>query len=128
MPGDASCFAFTRMPRRAGPVRRAVTPYHLKMIRRTLLAGRSTETKNDENTPRKEKREINMRSFLLIAAALLAFGATMAFETTDANAVVCARGVYRAGCAGARGAVVVRHPVARCRSVLVNGVYVRRCY
>ena len=28
----------------------------------------------------------------------------------DANAVVCARGVYRAGCAGPRGAVVVRHP------------------
>jgi hypothetical protein len=27
----------------------------------------------------------------------------------DANAVVCARGVYRAGCAGPRGAVVVRH-------------------
>jgi len=29
----------------------------------------------------------------------------------DANAVVCARGVYRAGCAGPRGgAVVVAHP------------------
>jgi len=28
----------------------------------------------------------------------------------DANAVVCARGVYRSGCAGPRGAVVVRHP------------------
>jgi hypothetical protein len=69
-----------------------------------------------------------MRSFLLIAAALLAFGATMTFESTDANAVVCARGVYRAGCAGYRGAVVVRAPVRRCRSVLVNGVYVRRCY
>jgi hypothetical protein len=25
----------------------------------------------------------------------------------DANAVACARGVYRVGCAGARGAVVV---------------------
>jgi hypothetical protein len=69
-----------------------------------------------------------MRSFLLIAAALLAFGATMTFESTDANAVVCARGVYRAGCAGYRGSVVVRAPVRRCRSVLVNGVYVRRCY
>jgi hypothetical protein len=69
-----------------------------------------------------------MRSFLLIAAALLAFGATMTFESTDANAVVCARGVYRAGCAGYRGAVVVRKPAAACRSVLVNGVYVRRCY
>ena len=74
-----------------------------------------------------------MRTFLLIAASLLAFGATMAFTSTDANAVVCARGVYRAGCAGYRGAVVVRRPYvpyARrgCRSVLVHGVYVRRCY
>jgi len=69
-----------------------------------------------------------MRSFLLIASAVLTFAATMTFETTDANAVVCARGIHRAGCAGARGAVVVHHPVARCRSVLVNGVYVRRCY
>src|SRR5882762_901195 len=66
-------------------------------------------------------RENNMRSFLLIASAIVAFAATMTIETTDANAVVCARGVYRAGCAGYRGAVVV------CRRVLVNGVWVRRC-
>ncbi|MGC2781819.1 MAG: hypothetical protein WA418_39920 [Bradyrhizobium sp.] len=47
---------------------------------------------------------------------------------SDANAVVCARGVVRAGCAGAAGAVVVRKPVAAaCRTVLVNGVWVRRC-
>jgi hypothetical protein len=70
-----------------------------------------------------------MRSYLLIAAAMLTFSATLAWEPTDANAVVCARGVVRAGCAGARGAVVVRRPVVVpvCRSVLVNGVYVRRC-
>ena len=70
-----------------------------------------------------------MRSLLLIAATVLGFAATMTFETTDANAVVCARGVYRAGCAGARGAVVVRRPpvVAACRTVLVNGVWVKRC-
>jgi hypothetical protein len=43
---------------------------------------------------------------------LLAFGATMAFTSTDANAVVCARGVYRAGCAGYHGAVVVRRPMS----------------
>jgi hypothetical protein len=35
----------------------------------------------------------------------------------EANAVVCAKGVYRAGCAGARGVVttarsVVRRPIA----------------
>ena len=70
-----------------------------------------------------------MRSFLLIASAVIAFAATMTFEATDANAVVCARGVYRAGCAGARGAVVVRKPVvAGCRWVWVGGVKVRRCY
>jgi hypothetical protein len=70
-----------------------------------------------------------MRSFLLIASAVLAFAATMTFEMNDANAVVCARGVYRAGCAGYRGAVVVRHPpVAACRWVWVGGVKVRRCY
>ncbi len=71
-----------------------------------------------------------MRSVLLLAAALLAFGATMTFESTDANAIVCARGVHRAGCAGYRGAVVVHRPVAvpACHSALVNGVYVRRCH
>jgi hypothetical protein len=69
-----------------------------------------------------------MRSFLLLAAAFVAFAATMTFEATDANAVVCARGVVRAGCAGARGAVVVRRPTAVvCRTVVVNGVKVRRC-
>jgi len=48
---------------------------------------------------------------------------------TDANAVVCARGVYRAGCAGPNAAVVVRKPVpvVRCTRVLVDGVYVKRC-
>jgi len=55
-------------------------------------------------------REKNIRSFFLIASAILAFAATMTIETTDANAVVCVRGVYRAGCAGYRGAVVVRRP------------------
>jgi hypothetical protein len=69
-----------------------------------------------------------MRSLLLIAAALLAFGTTLTSVSTDANAVVCARGVYRAGCAGYRGAAVVAAPARHCRSVLVNGVYVRRCY
>jgi hypothetical protein len=68
-----------------------------------------------------------MRSLLLMAAAVLSFSATMTFETTEANAVVCARGVVRAGCAGASGAVVVRKPAVVCRTVVVNGVKVRRC-
>jgi uncharacterized membrane protein len=68
-----------------------------------------------------------MRSSLLAALALTAFAATMTFETTDANAVVCARGVVRAGCVAAGGAAVVARPVAACRYVVVNGVRVRRC-
>lgn len=68
-----------------------------------------------------------MRSILLIAAAFMAFSTTMTVETTDANAVVCANGVYRAGCAGPRGAAVVRKPAVVCRTVWVNGVKVRRC-
>jgi hypothetical protein len=69
-----------------------------------------------------------MRSFLILGCAIFAFAATMTLETSDANAVVCAAGVYRAGCAGPRGAAVVtRPPVAACRYVVVNGVRVRRC-
>ena len=68
-----------------------------------------------------------MRSLLLVASALFAFAATMTVDSTDANAVVCARGVVRAGCAGPNAAVVVRKPVVRCTRVLVNGVYVKRC-
>jgi hypothetical protein len=67
-----------------------------------------------------------MRSFLILASIVTAFSVTMTFKTTDANAVVCAAGVYRAGCAGPRGAaVVVRRPVAACHYVVINGV--RRC-
>jgi hypothetical protein len=48
-----------------------------------------------------------------VIIALLLTGSFVALSAMDANAVVCARGVYRAGCAGAGGAVVVRRPVAR---------------
>lgn len=63
-----------------------------------------------------------MRSLALATLALVALAGAMAFEVTDANAIVCARGVYRAGCAG-----VVHRPVGACRWVVVNGVRVRRC-
>ena len=68
-----------------------------------------------------------MRSFLLIAAAVLAFSGTMTFESTKAHAVVCADGVVRAGCATKNAAVVVKKPVVVCRTTWVNGVKVRRC-
>jgi hypothetical protein len=104
--------------------RRACTPRH-------AFAEPSEETfKKKISKPEYQPvpvRETNMRSFLLMAAAVLSFSATMTFETTEANAVVCARGVVRAGCAGARGAVVVRKPAVVCRTVVVNGVKVRRC-
>jgi hypothetical protein len=70
-----------------------------------------------------------MRSLLLAGAALLAFSATITMESRTASAVVCADGVVRAGCAGPRGAVVVRKPVPAvvCRTVIVNGVKVKKC-
>ncbi|MDP3320012.1 MAG: hypothetical protein Q8S58_12865 [Bosea sp. (in: a-proteobacteria)] len=39
-------------------------------------------------------------------------GSSTTFFSSDANAVVCARGVVRAGCVSSGGAVVVRRPVA----------------
>ena len=68
-----------------------------------------------------------MRSFLFIASAVLAFAAAMIFDTTSANAVVCAHGIYRAGCAGYRGAVVVRRPPVVGRYGWVHGIRIRRC-
>jgi hypothetical protein len=68
-----------------------------------------------------------MRLLVLAALTLTAFAAIMTVEPTEANAVVCAAGVVRAGCAGPNGAVVARRPVAACRWVIVNGVRVRRC-
>jgi hypothetical protein len=64
----------------------------------------------------------------LIVSALLA-GSFIALSMMDASAVVCARGVYRAGCVSAGGtAVVVGAPVVR-RAVVVaprRAVVVRR--
>jgi hypothetical protein len=60
--------------------------------------------------------------------SLLLAGGFIALSTIDASAVVCARGVYRAGCAGVGGAVVVGRPVVR-RAVVVaprRAVVVRR--
>jgi hypothetical protein len=44
--------------------------------------------------------------------SLAAAGLVLAFAAADATAVICAAGVYRAGCVGPNGAAVVRHPVA----------------
>ena len=68
-----------------------------------------------------------MRSFIVAAAALSTFLMMLTFQTTDANAVVCARDVVRAGCVTTGGAAVVRTAAPVCRYVVVNGVRVRRC-
>nr|WP_156639813.1 hypothetical protein [Bosea sp. PAMC 26642] len=52
--------------------------------------------------------------------ALCLAGSAMALIPTEASAVVCARGVVRAGCVSAGGAVVVRRPVAAPRAVVVT--------
>src|ERR1700730_6351960 len=60
-------------------------------------------------------------------------GSCIALSTLDASAVVCARGVYRAGCVAAGGAAVVARPVVRpaARAVVVGprrGAVRRRVY
>jgi hypothetical protein len=45
-------------------------------------------------------------AMLLVLAALM-----LAASVPAAEAAVCARGVYRAGCVGPNGAVVVRRPI-----------------
>lgn len=59
-----------------------------------------------------------------LALAAITLFALMAFVPDDASAVVCARGVYRAGCVGPRGAVVAR-PAYR-RGVVVRGARIYR--
>ena len=72
----------------------------------------------------------------LIISLLLA-GGLVTMSTMEASAVVCARGVVRAGCAGPHGAVVAHRPVAtapaavvapavRPACTIVNGVRVCR--
>jgi hypothetical protein len=69
-----------------------------------------------------------MKRFLISLALLRGFlGAYFATATTEASAATCARGVYRAGCAGPRGAVVARRPVAPPRTVCARGVYRAGC-
>jgi hypothetical protein len=58
-----------------------------------------------------------------VLIALLLAGSFVALSTVRASAVVCARGVYRAGCVGAGGAVVARRAVVAPRG---GAVVVRR--
>lgn len=65
---------------------------------------------------------------LVLAAGML--GLTALAVPMEANAVLCARGVARAGCVGPNGAVVARRPVPRAvvvRPVVVRPAPVVRC-
>ena len=69
-----------------------------------------------------------MKKTMITVAAAFIVMETMVASVEEANAVVYARGVYRAACAGPRGAVVARRPVVVPRRVVVapRGVVVRR--
>jgi hypothetical protein len=56
-----------------------------------------------------------MKHFLHVLGLIAGF---FAYGVTEANAVVCARGVVRAGCVGPYGAVGVRRPVVAPRVVV----------
>lgn len=57
-------------------------------------------------------RNFKIKAPVVIQALLLLglTGAALATHIDKANAAVCARGVYRAGCVGPNGAVGVRRP------------------
>ena len=57
------------------------------------------------------KYPVKYLALTLLGAAT--FLATLTAAPDNAEAVVCARGVYRAGCAGPRGAVVAPRAVYR---------------
>jgi hypothetical protein len=57
-----------------------------------------------------------MKHALIAIGLISGFGL---FSATEASAVVCGRGVVRAGCVSASGAAVVRRPVVAPRAVVV---------
>jgi hypothetical protein len=63
------------------------------------------------NGKTRNPRRTVMKKHLIIS--LLLAGSFVALSAMEASAVVCARGVYRAGCVGAGGAVAVGRPVVR---------------
>jgi hypothetical protein len=60
-----------------------------------------------------------MKKTIIIAVAAFITMGTMIASIEEANAVVCARGVYRAGCVAPGGAAVVRRPAVVHRPVVV---------
>jgi len=61
----------------------------------------------------------------LIISLSLAAG-FMALSTMESSALVCARGVYHAGCVATGGAVAVGRPVAHAAAIAPRQAVVRR--
>lgn len=51
-----------------------------------------------------------MRLLAIASLTVATFVTSMLVGYTNANALMCAGGVYRAGCVGPYGGAVVRHP------------------
>jgi len=55
-----------------------------------------------------------LRYALTMTAAAAGFVIVLTAASEQAAAVVCAKGVYRAGCAGPRGSVTTTRPITQC--------------
>lgn len=64
-----------------------------------------------------------MKQFMVVLGLTSGF---MAYGASEASAVVCARGIVRAGCVGPNGAVGVRRVVGPRRVMAPTRVVVRR--
>jgi hypothetical protein len=94
-------------------------------------ARRRTHTLQVRLRFRTARERSKMKYLLMAGLGLMSFAATLTVEPQEASAAVCAAGPYRAGCAGYRGAAVVRRPVAparACRTVWSGGVRRTVCY
>jgi hypothetical protein len=60
-----------------------------------------------------QAKEAHLRSTILLVVAALTLAATTLVAYSPAHAVVCAKGVYRAGCVGPNGAVVTKRAYVR---------------
>ncbi|RZL88098.1 MAG: hypothetical protein EOP82_24100 [Variovorax sp.] len=69
-----------------------------------------------------QEQALKSRYWLAVTSAL----GMLVLSPLDASAGACANGVYRAGCAGSAGAVVVKKPSPP-RMACANGVYRAGC-
>ena len=64
-----------------------------------------------------------MKHLILSLSLVVSF---MGLSTIESSAIVCARGVYHAGCVATGGAMVVGRPIARAAVIAPRRVAVRR--